>query len=101
MDILTHQRADIIVGRCEKQGVKLSLMENHEPIDFISLTNEKEDMVSVSENNIVYEPVLYAPPWSQAMINWAREEGFSEEVIESQSLIRTVSLDEAVEYLCL
>lgn len=100
MDILTHQRAETIVGLCKNRGVELSTIENHDPIDFISIINKREDMVSVSENNIVYEPALYAAPWSQELIDWATNEGFPEDVIESQSLIRSVSLEEAVDYLC-
>ena len=34
------------------------------------------------------------------MRNWAHEEGFSEEKIESENLIIILSLEEAVEFLC-
>lgn len=100
MNILTHQKAETIINLCKDQGVKLSTMENHEPIDFISIINDNQDMVSVSEHKIVYEPSRYAPPWPQSLINWAEAEGFSEEVIANQSLIRSVSLEEAVDFLC-
>ena len=100
MNIVTEKNASIIIEKCKKRGVELELSHNHDPIDFISITNSKDDMVSVAEDSLVYEPAMYAAPWSDYILNWAKAEGFSEEVIESQSLIRSVSLDEAIDYLC-
>jgi hypothetical protein len=34
------------------------------------------------------------------MQKWVRDEGFPEETIKSENLIRRVSLEEAVEFLC-
>lgn len=34
------------------------------------------------------------------MRNWAQAEGFSEEIIEEENLIITLSLEDAVDFLC-
>ena len=92
-------RANYIKRHCESRGTKVKCVLHKEPIDFVSITNSRGDIASVSENRATYEPALYAPKWSKYMENWARLEGFSEDQIKQQNLIRTVELDEAIELL--
>jgi len=92
-------RADFIREECGKRGVKLMMDEWHDPVSFISLTNERGDMASVSTKGAVFEKVSYVPQWTPEIENWARQEGFSEERIKAQNLIQNVSLKEAVELL--
>ena len=92
-------RADYIKRKCNSKGVKVTCHKHEDPIDFISITNPKGDMASVSENCATYESSIYAPEWSDYIKNWARLEGFSEEQIKNQNLIRKVNLAEAIELL--
>ncbi len=92
-------RANYIKRHCESRGVKVQCTKHSKPIDFISITNGKGDIASVSEKCATYEPALYAPEWSEYMKNWARLEGFSEKQIAEQNLIRNVELGEAIDLL--
>jgi PIN domain nuclease of toxin-antitoxin system len=92
-------RADYIKRKCNSKGVKVLCQKHEDPIDFISITNAKGDMASVSENCATYESSIYAPRWTSYIENWARLEGFSEEQIKNQNLIRKVNLSEAIELL--
>lgn len=64
------------------------------------LANKRGDVVSVSSDSTVFEPILYGRKWCSYMKNWAQAEGFSEEIIEEENLIVTLSLEEAVDFLC-
>ena len=99
MKTIAEEKVHFIKERCETRGAKLSLEEHHDPVHFFSLTNDKGDIASVSDTHVTYEPKMYSPPWSDYMKNWAKSEGFSEESIRNQNLIRTITVNEAVEYL--
>lgn len=92
-------RADYIKRKCNGKGVNVVCEAHSEPIEFISITNHKGDMASVSDNCATYESAIYTPEWSDYMIKWARLEGFSEDQIRKQNLIRKVGIEEAVDLL--
>jgi hypothetical protein len=99
-DSLVEVRAEFIREKCREEGVVLIVEKRTDPISFITLRNDRGDMASVSAEAAVFEPVLYCPEWGSYMKKWVRDEGFSEQTIKSENLIRTVSLEEAVEFLC-
>ena len=99
-DSLVEVRAEFIREKCREEGVVLIEEKRTEPISFITLRNKRGDMASVSAEAAVFEPVLYCPEWGSYMNKWVRDEGFPEQTIKSENLIRTVSLEEAVEFLC-
>jgi hypothetical protein len=99
-DSLVEVRAEFIKEKCRERGVVLIEEKRTEPVSFITLQNNKRDMASVSADAAVFEPLLYCPEWGSYMKKWVRDEGFPEETIKSENLIRTVSLEEAVEFLC-
>ena len=99
-DSLVEVRAEFIKEKCREEGVVLIEEKRTEPISFITLRNKRGDMASVSAESTVFEPFLYCPEWGSYMKKWVRDEGFPEETIKSENLIRTVSLEEAVEFLC-
>jgi hypothetical protein len=89
-------RANFIRKECGKKGVELLRSDSHEPVDFISLTNDRGDMASVSEGGAVFESASYVPEWSEELKEWAKAEGFSKKQVDSQNLIHNVTLEEAV-----
>lgn len=99
-DSLVEVRAEFISEKCRERGVLLIEERRTEPVSFIMLKNNRGDMASVSAEAAVFEPVLYCPEWGSYMKKWVRDEGFPEKTIKSENLIRTVSLEEAVEFLC-
>ena len=99
-DSLVEVRAEFIKEKCRERGVVLIEEKRTEPVSFITLQNNKRDMASVSADSAVFEPFLYCPEWGAYMQKWVRDEGFPEETIKSENLIRRVSLEEAVEFLC-
>lgn len=99
-DSLTEVRAEFIREKCREKGVVLIEEKRTEPINFITLRNKRGDMASVSADSAVFEPFLYCPEWGAYMKKWARDEGFPEETIKSENLIKKISLEEAVEFLC-
>ena len=100
LNSLVEVRAEFIKEKCRERGVVLVEKKRRKPFSFIMLKNKRGDMASVSSDTIVYEPFLYCPEWGSYMKNWAREEGFPEDVIESENLIRAISLEDAVDFLC-
>jgi len=99
-DSLVEVRAEFIKEKCREEGVVLIEEKRTKPISFITLRNKRGDMASVSADSAVFEPVLYCPEWGAYMKRWVREEGFSEETIKSENLIKKISVEEAVEFLC-
>ena len=99
-DSLIEVRAEFIRKKCREKGVVLIEEKRTEPINFITLRNKRGDMASVSADSAVFEPFLYCPGWGAYMKKWARDEGFPEETINSENLIKQISLEEAVEFLC-
>ena len=99
-DSLIEVRAEFIREKCREEGVVLIEEKRTEPISFITLRNKRGDMASVSADSAVFEPFLYCPEWGAYMKKWARDEGFPEETIKSENLIKKISLEEAVEFLC-
>jgi len=99
MKTIAEEKVHFIKERCESRGVQLSLKEHSEPVHFFSLINKRGDMASISDTHITYEPRMYAPPWSDYMKNWAEAEGFNEDSIRRQNLIRTITMNAAIEYL--
>ena len=99
-DSLVEVRVEFISKKCRERGVLLLEEKRTKPLSFIMLKNNRGDMASVSAEAAVFEPVLYCPEWGSYMKKWVRVEGFSEETIKSENLIRTISLEEAVEFLC-
>jgi hypothetical protein len=99
-DSLVEVRAEFIREKCREEGVVLIEEKRTEPITFITLRNDRGDMASVSAYSAVFEPFLYCPEWGSYMKKWVRDEGFPEETIKSENLIRAISLEEAVEFLC-
>ena len=99
-DSLVEVRAEFIKEKCRERGVILIEEKRTKPLSFIMLRNNKRDMASVSAEAAVFEPLLYCPEWGSYIKKWVRDEGFPEETIKSENLIRTVSLEEAVEFLC-
>ena len=99
-DSLIEVRAEFIREKCREKGVVLIEEKRTEPINFITLRNKRGDMASVSADSAVFEPFLYCPGWGSYMKRWARDEGFPEETIKSENLIKQISLEEAVEFLC-
>ena len=99
-DSLVEVRADFIKAKCTEKKVGLTEEKNTDPFCFTTLKNKRGDEVSVSSDSAVFEPILYGQKWGTYMVNWAREEGFSEEQIESENLLISLSLEEAVEFLC-
>ena len=99
-DSLVEVRAEFIREKCREKGVVLSVEKRTDPISFITLCNDRGDMASVSADSAVFEPFLYCPEWGSYMKRWVRDEGFPEETIKSENLIRAISLEEAVEFLC-
>lgn len=99
-DSLVEVRAEFISEKCRERGVLLIEERRTEPVSFIMLKNNRGDMASVSAEAAVFEPFLYCQEWGSYMKKWGRDEGFSEQTIKSENLIRTVSLEEAVEFLC-
>jgi hypothetical protein len=100
MDSKVEVKADFIIDQCKRRGVALLKECYTEPLDFITICNEKGDMAAVSKNNITYEPAMYVPEWSEKIKNWAEAEGFDQEKIDKQNLIRHVDCLEAIDYLC-
>ena len=100
LDSLVEVRAEFIKENCQEGGVVLIEEKRITPFSFIMLKNNKGDMASVSAEATVFEPFLYSPKWGSYMKKRVLEEGFPEDVIESENLIRTISLEEAVEFLC-
>lgn len=92
-------RVNFIRKECGKKGINLIKDEHKEPVNFISLTNERGDMASVSSRGAVFEKAAYVPQWTDSIKNWAIQEGFSQERINAQNLIQNVTLKEAVELL--
>ncbi len=100
LDSLVEVRAEFIKEKCQERGVVLDEKKRTIPFSFIMLKNKRGDMASVSSDTTVFEPLLYCPEWGSYMKKWVLEEGFPEDVIESENLIRTISLEEAVDCLC-
>ena len=99
-DSLVEVRAEFIRSKCAERKVTLSEEKKTDPFSFIMLKNKRGDIASVSSNSAVFEPSLYGQKWGSYMRNWAHEEGFREEKIEAENLIITLSLEEAIEFLC-
>ena len=99
-DSMVEVRAEFIRSKCSERKVSLSEEKKTHPFSFVMLKNKRGDIVSVSSDSAVFEPNLYGQKWGSYMRNWAHEEGFCEERIESENLIITLSLEEAVEFLC-
>lgn len=99
-DSLVEVRAEFIRSKCADRKVTLSEEKKTRPFSFIMLKNKRGDVASVSGDSAVFEPFLYGRKWGSYMRNWAHYEGFSEEVIECENLLRSLSLEEAVEFLC-
>lgn len=99
-DSLVEVRAEFIRSKCAERKVTLSEEKKTHPFSFVMLKNKRGDIASVSSDSAVFEPNLYGQKWGSYMRNWAHEEGFGEERIESENLIITLSLEEAVEFLC-
>ena len=99
-DSLVEVRAEFIREKCREEGVVLIEEKKTKPISFITLRNKRGDMASVSADSAVFEPFLYCPEWGAYMKKWARDEGFPEETIKSENLIKKISVEEAVEFLC-
>jgi len=99
-DSLAEVRAEFIKEKCMEKGVFLVEKKLTDPISFITLQNERKDMASVSAQGAAFEPFLYCPEWGSYMKKWVLDEGFPEDVIESENLIRSVTLEEAVDFLC-
>ena len=99
-DSMVEVRAEFIRSKCSERKVSLSEEKKTHPFSFVMLKNKRGDVVSVSSDSAVFEPNLYGQKWGSYMRNWAHEEGFCEERIESENLIITLSLEEAVEFLC-
>ena len=98
-DSMVEVRAEFIRSKCAERKVTLSEEKKTHPFSFVMLKNKRGDIVSVSSDSAVFEPNLYGQKWGSYMRNWAHEEGFCEERIESENLIITLSLEEAVEFL--
>jgi len=99
-DSLVEVRADFIKSKCTEKKISLTEEKKTDPFSFTTLKNNRGDEVSVSSDSAVCEPILYGQKWGSYMVNWAREEGFSEEQIESENLLVSLSLEEAVDFLC-
>ena len=99
-DSLVEVRAEFISGMCRDRKVILQEERKTDPFPFIMLKNKRGDIASVSAESAVFEPVLYGQKWGPYMKNWAYEEGFRQERIENENLIITLSLEEAVDFLC-
>ena len=99
-DSLVEVRAEFIRSKCAERKVTLSEEKKTDPFSFIMLKNKRGDVASVSSSSAVFEPSLYGQKWGSYMRNWAYAEGFREEKIEAENLIITLSLEEAVEFLC-
>ena len=99
-DSLVEVRAEFIRSKCAERKVTLSEEKKTDPFSFIMLKNKRGDVASVSSSSAVFEPSLYGQKWGSYMRNWAHEEGFREEKIEAENLIITLSLEEAIEFLC-
>jgi len=99
-DSLVEVRAEFIRSKCAERKVTLSEEKKTDPFSFIMLKNKRGDVASVSSSSAVFEPSLYGQKWDSYMRNWAYAEGFREEKIEAENLIITLSLEEAVEFLC-
>ena len=99
-DSLVEVRAEFIRSKCAERKVTLSEEKKTDPFSFIMLKNKRGDVASVSSSSAVFEPSLYGQKWGSYMRNWAYTEGFREEKIEAENLIITLSLEEAVEFLC-
>ena len=99
-DSLVEVRADFIKSKCTEKKVRLTEENKTHPFSYTTLKNKRGDEVSVSSDSAVFEPILYGKKWGPYMVKWAREEGFSEEKIESENLLISLSLEEAVDFLC-
>ena len=99
-DSMVEVRAEFVKSKCAERNVTLSEEKKTHPFSFVMLKNKRGDIASVSSDSAVFEPNLYGQKWGSYMRNWAHEEGFGEEKIESENLIITLSLEEAVEFLC-
>ena len=99
-DSMVEVRAEFVKSKCAERNVSLSEEKKKHPFCFIMLKNKRGDIASISSDSAVFESNLYGQKWGSYMRNWAHEEGFSEERIESENLIITLSLVEAVEFLC-
>ena len=99
-DSLVEVRAEFIRSKCSEKKGTLSEEKRTQPFSFMMLANKRGDVVSVSSDSTVFEPILYGRKWGSYMRNWAQAEGFSEEIIEEENLIVTLSLEEAVDFLC-
>ena len=100
MESEVEVKAGFIVNQCNRRGVSVFTEEHVSPLEFITISNSRGDMAAVSKNNITYEPAMYVPNWSEGIKKWAKEEGFSDEKIKEQNLIRHVNALEAIDYLC-
>ena len=98
MDSRVEVKAQYVRDRCKQAGEEISCFYETKPMDYAVLRNRNGDIGSVGPEDQLYEPFRYIPKWSKYMENWAREEGFSEEQIANQNLIRNVSLDELVDF---
>lgn len=99
-DSLVEVRAEFIKEKCREEGFVLMEEKRTSPFSFLMLKNKRGDIAYVCAESTIFVPFLYSPKWGPYMKKWVVEEGFSQEVIESENLIRTISLEEAVDFLC-
>ena len=90
---------DYIKNKCKRNRVILKEVRNQDPIDYISIHNNQGDLASISASTIILEPASYSPKWTKYIKKWATEEGFPDDKIKNQNLIRQISPDEAVDFL--
>lgn len=98
MDSRVEVKAQYVKDECKRAGAEISCFYETSPMDYAVLTNKKGDIGSVGPEDQLYEAARYVPKWDKYMENWAREEGFTEDQIANQNLIRNVSLDELIDF---
>ena len=96
MNSMVEVKADYIVSECGKTGVEVNCEYRTEPLEFAIISNKQGDIGSISERDQLYEPARYLPSWSIYMKQWAKAEGFSENQIEEENLMREVTIQEMV-----
>ena len=99
MDSMVEVKLDYVKKACEESGIEIRCEFRTDPIDFAVITNKRGDMGSIGAEGQLFEPFEYCPSWSPYMKKWARDEGFSNDQIEKEDLMRKVSLEELVHQL--
>lgn len=98
MDSRVEVKVEYVQSECRKAGAEIECEYRTEPLDFAVLSNKEGDLGSITAERHLYESRIYIPKWSRYMQKWAAEEGFSEEQIKSENLMREVTLKEMVEF---